>query len=115
MKLGDQITARPLFGGATGESVGKPQKGVVVYIHPQKRFYTLEFKSPVTGEFQSTLPLRGATPVFPFSYSSICISIHAPLAGSDSKNTQKQMRISAIMYYFSVTLLKNSGQPFFAQ
>ena len=50
MKLGDQITARPLFGGATGESVGKPQKGVVVYIHPQKRFYTLEFKSPVTGE-----------------------------------------------------------------
>lgn len=49
MKLGDEITARPLLGGATGESVGKPQKGVVVYIHPQKRFYTLEFKSPVTG------------------------------------------------------------------
>ena len=50
MKLGDEITARPLFGGATGESVGKPQKGVVVYIHPQKRFYTLEFKSQVTSE-----------------------------------------------------------------
>ena len=50
MKLGDQITARPLFGGATGESEGEPQKGVVVYIHPDGRFYTLEFKSPVTGE-----------------------------------------------------------------
>lgn len=43
MKLGDQITARPLFGGATGESEGEPQKGVVVYIHPKERFFTLEF------------------------------------------------------------------------
>ena len=61
MKLGDEITARPLFGGATGESEGEPQKGVVVYIHPQKRFYTLEFKSPVTGEkFRESYPMMRA-------------------------------------------------------
>ena len=33
--------------------------------------------------FQSTLPLRGATPVFLFTASITMISIHAPLAGSD--------------------------------
>ena len=43
MKLGDEITARPLFGGATGESEGEPQKGVVVYIHPEGRFYRVQF------------------------------------------------------------------------
>ena len=33
--------------------------------------------------FQSTLPLRGATPVCDRYRSSVSISIHAPLAGSD--------------------------------
>lgn len=58
MKLGDQNTARPLFGGATGESEGEPQKGVVVYIHPKERFFTLEFVSSVTGEkFRESFPM----------------------------------------------------------
>lgn len=58
MKLGDQITARPLFGGATGESEGEPQKGVVVYIHPKERFFTLEFVSSITGEkFRESFPM----------------------------------------------------------
>ena len=62
MKLGDEITARPLFGGATGESEGQLQKGVVVYIHPQERFYTLEFTSSVTGEkFRESFPMRRAS------------------------------------------------------
>ena len=50
MQLGDKIMARPLLGGCTGESEGKLQQGVVVYIHPQGRYYTLEFTSSVTGE-----------------------------------------------------------------
>lgn len=49
MKLGDQITARPLFGGATGESEEKLQKGVVVYIHPQERAH-LDRKKNRYGE-----------------------------------------------------------------
>ena len=61
MKLGDKITARPLFGGATGESEGEPQKGVVVYIHPKERFFTLEFVSKVTGEkFRESFPMMRA-------------------------------------------------------
>lgn len=28
----------------------KPMPSRVVYIHPQRRFYTVEFRSPVTGE-----------------------------------------------------------------
>ena len=61
MKLGDQITARPLFGGATGESEGEPQKGVVVYIHPKERFFTLEFVSRVTGaKFRESFPMMRA-------------------------------------------------------
>lgn len=58
MKLGDQIMARPLFGGDTGESEGKLQKGVVVYIHPKERFFTLEFTSRVTGDkFRESFPM----------------------------------------------------------
>ena len=50
MEIGDIILARPMLGGETGESEGKLQRGVVVYIHPKGRFYTLEFTSQVTGE-----------------------------------------------------------------
>ena len=61
MKLGDEITARPLFGGATGESEGEPQKGVVVYIHPKERFFTLEFVSKVIREkFRERFPMMRA-------------------------------------------------------
>ena len=61
MKIGDEITARPLFGGATGESEGEPQKGVVVYIHPKERFFTLEFVSSITGEkFRESFPMMRA-------------------------------------------------------
>ena len=35
-------------------------------------------------EFQSTLPLRGATGVFTIKAENEEISIHTPLAGSDS-------------------------------
>lgn len=35
--------ARPIVGGETGESEGRLQPGRVVYIHPEERFFTLEF------------------------------------------------------------------------
>ena len=37
------------------------------------------------GEFQSMLPVRGATPVCLIEYRSQIISIHAPRAGSDAR------------------------------
>ena len=39
MKIGDRIKARPMAGVSRGE----PMEGVVVYIHPEGRYYTLEF------------------------------------------------------------------------
>ena len=39
--------------------------------------------------FQSTLPLRGATQSILHQHQRFRISIHAPLAGSDSKSAQK--------------------------
>lgn len=39
MELGDKVTARPEFEGSRSEKI----TGTIVYIHPQHRFYTLEF------------------------------------------------------------------------
>ena len=39
-------------------------------------------------QFQSTLPLRGATLIFGGDQALLHISIHAPLAGSDWKRQQ---------------------------
>lgn len=49
-KIGDMIIARPLMGGATGESEGELRKGTVVYVHPQGRYYTVEFSDERSGE-----------------------------------------------------------------
>ena len=46
-------------------------------------------------KFQSTHPLRGATAESGAAGEGFAISIHAPLAGCDSKNAQKLLRIFA--------------------
>lgn len=45
IKLGDRIKARINYGMEGGALLPK-EEGVVVYIHPQGRFYTLEFTFP---------------------------------------------------------------------
>ena len=42
--------AAPTFDTSYGSHKAPLRDGKVVYIHPEGRFYTLEFKSPVTGE-----------------------------------------------------------------
>lgn len=50
MKIGDRRMETPHFGmEAKGEAYG-PHPCRVVRIHPEKRFYTVEFASDVTGE-----------------------------------------------------------------
>lgn len=39
MNIGDEICARP----KSGEMYGETRRGRVVYIHPEDRYYTLEF------------------------------------------------------------------------
>lgn len=42
--------AAPTFDTSYGSHKAPLREGKVVYTHPEGRFYTLEFKSPVTGE-----------------------------------------------------------------
>ena len=50
MRRGDRQVAAPTFDTSYGSHKAPLRDGKVVYIHPEGRFYTLEFKSPVTGE-----------------------------------------------------------------
>ena len=50
IQLGDKRMEVPCFGSASGISDVGPQPCRVVYIHPLRRFYTVEFRSAVTGE-----------------------------------------------------------------
>ena len=42
------------------------------------------------SKFQSTLPLRGATRAAHDAYAALCISIHAPLTGSDPSSASQR-------------------------
>ena len=44
MNIGDRIRAKISYGD--GGSLLPPEEGTVVYIHPEGRFYTLEFTFP---------------------------------------------------------------------
>ena len=48
MKIGDKRTETPDFGTSPG-FIAKPMPCEVVYIHPKRRYYTVEFRNPVTG------------------------------------------------------------------
>ena len=51
MNLNETLTLRPtFFGTKIGLEDRGVRSGVVVYIHPQHRYYVAEFRSPVTGE-----------------------------------------------------------------
>lgn len=44
MKIGDKYVAKPLFAATAHEGTVQKLTGTVVYIHPQRRFVTLEFE-----------------------------------------------------------------------
>lgn len=48
MNIGDKLRMVPTA-RCPGEPSTSPRSCTVVYIHPQRRFYTVEFKSEVTG------------------------------------------------------------------
>lgn len=43
MTLGDKQVAAPTFATSYGDHAAAPGEGEIVYIHPEGRFYTLEF------------------------------------------------------------------------
>lgn len=50
MRIGDTLTLEPTMALALGLGRGGPRPCRVVYVHPQRRFFTVEFTSDVTGE-----------------------------------------------------------------
>lgn len=50
LQAGDVVQMRPEILSSKLEEDAAKRKGVVIYIHPDKRFYTVEFTSEVTGE-----------------------------------------------------------------
>lgn len=51
MNIGDKMDLRPTVFGNGAEIVNNgPQPCRVVYIHPQWRFFTVEFRNAITGE-----------------------------------------------------------------
>lgn len=61
MNVGDIVWKRPEFGASKGQQSVPPLEARVVYIHPQRRFYSVEFtftRSGVTRSFRQAYPLR---------------------------------------------------------
>lgn len=50
MNIGDELVMRPSVCVSWDEARPKLLPCRVVYIHPERRFYTVEFRSEVTGE-----------------------------------------------------------------
>ena len=60
MKIGDKIRRKISF-GAEYSSSQPIREGVVVYIHPERRFYTLEFtfrKGGTVRKFRESYPMK---------------------------------------------------------
>ena len=78
----------PLTGSDAGLSLPGQQPG---HFNPRSPYGERQITgelSPTSWRFQSTLPLRGATPVFRWQHQREHISIHAPLTGSDVRQVK---------------------------
>lgn len=50
MQVVDILEMEPTMEGTSGLGTDGPQRRTVVWIHPAKRFYVVEFRSRITGE-----------------------------------------------------------------
>lgn len=50
MQVGDILEMEPTMEGTSGLGTDGPQRCTVVWIHPDKRFFVVEFRSRITGE-----------------------------------------------------------------
>ena len=50
MNIGDILELEPTMEGTSGLGTSGPQRCTVVWIHPDKRFFVVEFRSRITGE-----------------------------------------------------------------
>lgn len=60
MKIGDKVRRKIEYGAQYGGNL-PPEEGVVVYIHPEHRFYTVEFafqKGDIVRKFRESYPMK---------------------------------------------------------
>lgn len=57
VKLGDKLWGRVEY-GMSGGSMLPMELGTVVYVHPEGRFFTLEFRFE-KGAFRQSYPIKG--------------------------------------------------------
>ena len=50
MQVGDILEMEPTMEGTSSLGTNGPQRCTVVWIHPDKRFFVVEFRSRITGE-----------------------------------------------------------------
>lgn len=50
MNIGDILELEPTMEGTSGLGTSGPQPCTVIWVHPDKRFFVVEFRSAITGE-----------------------------------------------------------------
>lgn len=50
MNIGDILELEPTMEGTSGLGTSGPQPCTVIWVHPDKRFFVVEFRSSITGE-----------------------------------------------------------------
>ena len=50
MQVGDILELEPTMEGTSGLGTSGPQPCTVIWVHPAKRFFVVEFRSAITGE-----------------------------------------------------------------
>lgn len=50
MNIGDILELEPTMEGTSGLGTSGPQPCTVIWVHPAKRFFVVEFRSAITGE-----------------------------------------------------------------
>lgn len=50
MQVGDILELEPTMEATSGLGTSGPQPCTVIWVHPAKRFFVVEFRSAVTGE-----------------------------------------------------------------
>ena len=88
MKVGDKIKRKIEYGAEYGSNL-PPEEGVVVYIHPQNRYYTVEFTFP-KGKIRESYPMKNK--ITNPTHETARIPIGPQLPGDRRKGEKKTVK-----------------------
>ena len=56
IKVGAKLRIRPTIYGSKSEEKTGIQEAIVTYVHPEHRYFTVEFQSPFGYSFRESIP-----------------------------------------------------------